>query len=158
MDNGTTVFPRNWLPFDGCCCWSNWSMPECIFRTTMVKPFLENALLSSKSLLGINYRLWFNTRSDTNYIPLRAFLFFIFLNSETVLHPPISHILSISMIDGCIVTQKSTLSNVIQYRNIPFILSGEISFTKLSLSQTFKAWSWCKLMLILPWSLSLWSF
>lgn len=38
---------------------------------------------------------------------------------------------------GCMLAQESTLSKVIQYKTIPFILQGKIPFTKLSLSQTF---------------------
>lgn len=34
----TTILPGNWPLVDG-CSYSNWSMPECIFRTEMVRPF-----------------------------------------------------------------------------------------------------------------------
>lgn len=79
-------------------------MPECFFRTVMVRPFLENALLSRKSLLGINYHLWSNTKSDTNCIPLRAFQI-LFLSLL-----PISDILSyLGSTCGCMVGKERTL-------------------------------------------------
>lgn len=60
--------------------------------------------------------------------------------SETVTVLLISHIFDChfpNWMDGCMLAQESTLSNVIQYETIPFILPGELPFTKLSLSQTF---------------------
>ena len=123
-----TVFPRNWLPVDGYSC-SNWSMSECLFRTVMVRPFLEKTLLSSKSLLGINYYLWSNAKSNTKCISLRAFQFVFYLKTVPVL--PIIHVLSFPMVE-------STLSYVIQYTKSYHLPSQGKSFTKLCLFQTFK--------------------
>lgn len=57
---------------------------------------------------------------------------------ETVPVFLVSHIFHAwPMTYGCMLAQESTLSKVIQYKTIPFILPGKIPFTKLSLSQTF---------------------
>lgn len=120
IDNGIsiTVLPRNRLPVY-CCSYCNWSMPECIFRTVMVRPFLKNTLLSSNASLGINYYLWSNTNLNTKCIPWRVFQLFFCLGTVPVLlisHVVIFHVRPTWMRSG---TRKPTLPcNPIQKHTI----------------------------------------
>lgn len=166
IDNGisTTVLPRNWLLVDG-CSYSNWSVPECIFRTAMVRPFLENTLLSSKSLLGINYYLWSNTKSNNKCIPQRVFQFFSYLEAVPVLLVLRILTLSFSVLDVQMHadTRKHTFQcNSIQNHTI--YSPGGNSIYKASLSlKHLQTLSWPNLIspslsLCFPWSLSLSSF
>lgn len=90
-----------------------------------------------KRPLGIHYYLWSNTKSNIKCIPWRVFQFCFYLETVTVLISYIFYCYFPYSTYGCMLAQESTLSIVIQYKTIPFILPGEIAFPKLSLSQTF---------------------
>lgn len=147
IDNGisTTVLPRNWLTVDG-CSYSNWSMSECIFRRVMVRPFLQNTLLSSKSPIGSNYFSKCNTKCN----PLREIQYLFFSISISFLETVpiffiISHILtsfSILHLYGCNAgrTNHTFQCNPIQNHTIYSPWGNSIS-KALTLSNIYKHWA-----------------
>lgn len=66
----TTILPGNWRLVDG-CSYSNWSLPECIFRTQMVRPFSWEC--SQRTVF-----LWINYHLGSITISLRNVLLWVF--------------------------------------------------------------------------------